>query len=66
MSACNHCTMKRLQQSAKEKGKRVVRIPSIKMGSLGGMEIYMLRKGEKPSKANWVAWMMEVTDSCVC
>lgn len=66
MSMCNYCSFKRLQESAKAKGKRLVKIPSTKMGTLGGCEVYMLNRGEKPSKKNCVSWMMKIPESCEC
>lgn len=66
MSICNYCIYKRIEEDAKKQEKRVVCIPSIKMGAMGGMEIHMLKKWEKPNKKNWRAWMMEITDSCCC
>jgi hypothetical protein len=66
MSTCNHCSYSRIEEDAKKKGKRVIRIPSKNMQQLGGYEIHILGHGEKASAKNWVAWMMEITDRCAC
>lgn len=66
LTECNYCKYKAIIKFQKKIGKRVMKIPSFKMGSMGGFEVYVLKKGEKPSKKNWVAWMMKITDHCVC
>lgn len=66
MSMCNHCSYSAMERDAKRKGKRVVRIPSTQMEHMGGYEVHILSRGEKPSEKNWVAWMMEITDRCAC
>lgn len=63
---CNHCNYNAMEQTAKKQGKIVVKLPSGLMGSMGGWEVHVLKRGEKATKANWKAWMMEVTDYCVC
>ena len=66
LTKCNYCSLQAIKRDAKKKDLKVVIVPSKEMGSLGGVEVYVLKKGEKPSKKNWVSWMMKVTDSCVC
>jgi len=63
---CNYCSYKRIEEDARKKGKRVVRIPSTKMESLGGYEVHLLGQWEKPNEKNWIAWMMEITETCQC
>jgi hypothetical protein len=58
--------MQRLKLRAKKEGKEVKLLPSKSMQSLGGTEVHILFPGEKPSKKNWVSWMMEIPDHCVC
>lgn len=71
MSECNYCTISRMKKSAQLKGKRVVVIAQRKNTSLAknfpkGVDIHLLGKGEKPSRENWVAWLAELLDHCVC
>lgn len=66
MSQCNHCSMKAIERDARKQGKRVVKMPSALMGSMGGFEIHVTGPWEKPSKKNFKAWMMEITQHCVC
>ena len=66
MSTCNYCSLNGIKRDAKKKKLRVVMIPSTCMDSLGGVEVYVLKKGEKPNKKNWRCWFMAVTGHCVC
>ena len=63
---CNYCSLQAINRDAKKKDLKVVIVPSTKMSTLGGVEVYTLKLGEKPSKNNWRCWLMKVTDSCVC
>lgn len=64
LTECNYCRYQAIVAFQKKAGKRVVKIPSTY--SLGGVEVYALKKLEKPNKKNWVAWMMEISKSCQC
>lgn len=66
LTRCNYCSLQQLTKQAKKEGKRVERFPSAKMKPLGGFEIHLLRPGEKVGPKNWEAWMMTITDHCVC
>lgn len=66
LTECNYCKYREIVKFQKKVGNRVIKIPSKKMGSMGGYEIHALKKGEKATKENWMAWMMEITDHCVC
>jgi hypothetical protein len=65
-SRCNHCIFESLKSDAKKRNKRLVQVPSKKMGSLGGVEVHELGPGEKPNSKNWRSWMMEITSECCC
>lgn len=66
MSICNYCSMQDIKRDAKKKDLKVVIIPSTCMDTMGGVEVHVLKKGEKPSKKNWRAWFMEVSQGCCC
>lgn len=66
MSQCNYCTMKAMKARAKKNKTRIVTFPSREMGSMGGIEVHEVKKGEKPTEKNFCAWFMEVTDYCCC
>lgn len=64
MNPCNRCLVNRLKEEAKKTGKKVVQVRSLY--ELGGWEIYVVAKGESPSKDNWEMWVMELSDTCCC
>jgi hypothetical protein len=66
LTECNYCKYQAIVKFQKKVGNRVVKIPSTQMEHMGGWDIHALKRGEKAGKGNWVAWMMEITDSCVC
>lgn len=66
MTMCNCCSFEAMKRNAKKNGKRVITVPSTKMGTLGGVEVYILKNGEKPNKKNWVSWMMVLPETCQC
>ena len=66
LTSCNFCKMQGIERDAKRNGKKVVKIPSAKMQHLGGWEIHVIKKGEVLSGKNWICWMMEITDHCMC
>lgn len=67
LTECNYCKYQAIVKFQKKVGNRVVKILSTKQ--VGGWEICALKKGEngeKISEENWIAWMIEITDHCVC
>ena len=66
LTECNYCKYQAIVKFQKKAGNRVVKVPSKNMGHRGGYGIYALKKGEKPNKGNWVAWMMDITTHCLC
>ena len=66
LTKCNYCSLQAIKRDAKKKGLKVVIVPSKVMSTLGGVEVHIVKLGDKLSKENWVSWMMKVTDSCVC
>ena len=66
MSTCNYCSLNGIKRDAKKKKLRVVIVPSTCMDSMGGVEVHVLKKGEKLSKKNWRCWFMEVSQYCMC
>lgn len=69
MSICNYCLMQGIKRDAKKKSLKVVTLSSTGMGSMGGVggvEVHVLKKGEKPSKRNWRGWYMAVTNHYMC
>lgn len=61
---CNYCSLSAMERYQKGKGKKLVKIPS--KYTLGGYEVHAVKKGEKPSKNNWICWMMEIPLHCRC
>lgn len=74
LTKCNFCDLTRIKEEAKENKEVVTVVPSKgKIGSLGGVEVYVHPRDvfiegltKSQAKRYWVAWMMEVTDHCVC
>lgn len=67
---CNYCSLRVIKESAKKQRKMVVLKPA-KLGDWKqGTDVYVVGRWEKPSKrkvgGNWVAWMAEIPDHCVC
>jgi hypothetical protein len=71
LTSCCYCSLQFIRTRAREEGKRVFLRP----GMMGGTDVFAVAKGEKldisvDKKGNhgkqWRAWMMELTDSCVC
>jgi len=55
LTPCNHCTLKRIREKAKEEGKKVTRTFN---HNYGGFDVFV--DGEKR------IWMQEITQSCCC
>lgn len=71
LTSCNHCNLERMRCDARAHKQRVTLIPAT--WGLGGVEVYVhprtvnVRKLTKAqAKRYWRAWMMEVTEHCVC
>lgn len=64
LTTCNYCKLESIRRDAKKKNMKVVCMPS--RYELGGEEVYVVKKGDKPNKKNWIAWIMGITDHCVC
>ena len=71
LTTCNYCNLKRMEEDAKAEGNKVTLIPS--KSKMGGSEVYVHPRSINIKKFNrgqlqrfWVAWMMEITDHCVC
>lgn len=67
---CNYCHLKSIRERAKKQGSRVY----LRAG-MGGIDVFVVPKGEKLDTSvnekgehgkQWVAWMMEIPDHCVC
>jgi hypothetical protein len=71
LTPCNFCTMSWLRRRAKQEHKQVV-VRSKPLSHGGkvmfskGLDVYVVKKGGKPSKSNWRYWFAELTDHCVC
>lgn len=68
---CNYCHLQNIRRRAKKKGSRVY----LRAGMMGGTDVFVVPKGEKldisvnekgEHSGQWVAWMMEIPDHCVC
>ena len=68
LTSCNYCNLQRYKRQAKEQNARLY---------LRGQDVFIVPKGQKldmtvdPKTGNhtsgqWVAWLMEITDHCVC
>ncbi len=64
LTSCNYCNLKALKRNTKE-NEILVR--------LNGNEFYRHPKivdfkklSDKEKQKYWIAWMMEITDHCVC
>jgi hypothetical protein len=74
LTPCNYCNLAGIKHEAKLKKQKVTIVPSKgKVGSLGGVEVYVHPRGVfiealtmSQAKRYWVAWMMKITDHCVC
>jgi len=77
LTRCNYCRLQDIKRMAKEQGSRVYVRPSnfCPKYNIGGYDIFMVPKGEKLDTSvdkdgnhgwQWVAWMMEIPDHCVC
>jgi len=70
LTLCNYCRMQSIERDAKKQGKRIVKIPSERCNIFGGREVrwevHSIKKNEVLSGKNWICWMWEITDHCVC
>ena len=69
---CNYCTLREIRKEARGRARVHLRRSS---GGMGGVDVFVVPKGEKldtsvDEKGNhnpqWKAWLMEVSDHCVC
>ena len=58
---CNYCSLQAIKRDAKKKSLKVITV-----SSMDGVDIYVLKKGEKPSERNWRCWFMSISQSCCC
>ena len=75
MGTCNHCSLKRIRQTAKQNGMKVTVLSDAKWG-MGGQNIYVhprsiniskLPGDEDGERAQYrQAWMMEIPNHCCC
>ena len=72
LTPCNYCSLSRIKRRAEDDGFKVTIIPDSQDGlAANGMAVYVHSPDvTDPAKAEgdkyWTAWMMEVTDHCVC
>lgn len=66
LTECNYCRLESIRRDAKKKKKRVVIVPAGFNITLGGHNIHLLNKGEKPTEKNKACWFMAITGVCVC
>lgn len=75
LTKCNYCNMLYFKKTAANVNKRVVTRPGT--GQLGGLDVYVLpsgttlpegeiAEGDEFHKKYWVAWLMKLSDHCVC
>lgn len=73
LTRCNYCNLQIIKRKAKNQGARVYKRPSTFMG--GGYDIFVVSKGNKLDTSvdkdgnngeQWVSWMMEIPNHCVC
>jgi hypothetical protein len=62
LTPCNYCSLKKIKIRAEKEGKIVTAV---------GQDIYIHppeveRKDLHEDGPYWAAWMMEITDHCVC
>jgi hypothetical protein len=69
MTRCNYCSLLIIESDAKKINCRVIKRKSDGMG-LGGIDVYVVPKGEKLTKQNqeiyFRAWFMAIGDRCEC
>lgn len=71
LTPCNYCTLRRIKARAEKKGNRVILAPA-KDASRGGTDVLVHPKhipakdARAKRKKYFVAWMMEIPDSCCC
>ena len=67
LTPCNYCTLQRMKRAAKLNGERVVMVRAKEIQGLGGMDVYVLPKGEKKlEKKYFRAWFMALGNRCEC
>jgi len=67
LTQCNYCTLQRMRAETKKNNERVVLIKAKEIQGLGGMDIYVLPKGEKQLKKKYFrGWFMAIGNSCEC
>ena len=64
LTPCNYCTMQRIKGEAKSKNEIVITKKGT--GVLGGIDVYVLPKGETPKKKYFRAWFMALGKYCEC
>lgn len=67
---CNFCELKALRKEAKAIGGRVV---VAKNNAIGGVNIYLVPKGERPDVRtpadggkHWRFWFQSLSEECTC
>ena len=69
LTSCNFCKLQGMKRDAAKKGKRVMVVPVNPLKDqfrMGGVNVYVVGRREKPNEKNWVSWMMQITAMCVC
>jgi hypothetical protein len=66
LTTCNYCKLQSIRRDAKKKKKRVVMKSAGFNHGLGGYNVYLLDKGQKPNDKNFISWFMMITGVCVC
>lgn len=65
MGQCNLCLLAEIKRQAKKEGKVVVKKPGT--FGLGGVDLFVLRKGEKLDRGkHFRAWCMKIPEGCEC
>jgi tRNA A37 methylthiotransferase MiaB len=65
-TTCNFCRLESIRRDAKKQNKKVVIVPSDKMGDMGGSEVYLMSNGAKSKTKKWVCWFMAIPERCEC
>lgn len=63
---CNLCVLNRMKRDSRDRSTQVVVKPSPFGSFTAGVNVYQIRKGEKPTKKNWVCWFALVPSKCEC
>lgn len=74
LTPCNFCSLRRIRKHWKGKAKIVLR-DATDFKSLGGTNVFAVPPGEKLDESTdkngnhgkqFVAWMMDISNECVC